>query len=188
MALDKVTLSAALVAAFILIACTKEQVDENVGKAARATEELWDKSKPDNLLFKGIVIGESTYDDVVKQAGKPDTTLELGDHSLRLEYPRAPGGTSTWVVAIDGEGHVRAIDQVLTAQNIARIHPGMLEAEVREILARPSESSKYALKNETVWSWYWQEQPTQPAYFDVHFGADGRVSSTSRRDDPKTMH
>jgi len=177
-----------IAACLCIVACTKEQVDENTAKVARAATEAWDKAKPDALLFKGVVIGQSTYDDVLKQAGKPDATIELVDHSLRLEYPRAPEGTSTWVVKIDGEGRVKSIEQVLTAQNIALIQPGMSKIEVRDILARPSQETSFALKRETVWSWYWQEQPHQAAYFDVHFGPDDKVSTTARRDDPKTLH
>jgi hypothetical protein len=39
------------------------------------------------------------------------------------------------------------------------------------------------MKQETVWSWTWREgSMTQKSYFNMHFGADHTVTTTSRSD------
>ncbi|WP_368669335.1 hypothetical protein [Mycetohabitans sp. B8] len=41
----------------------------------------------------------------------------------------------------------------------------------------------YPLKQEMVWSWTWHEgSVTQEGYFNVHFGTDHTVTTTSRSD------
>ena len=59
----------------------------------------------------------------------------------------------------------------------------MSEDEVRQLLGKPGQVAGYRLKKETVWSWKWLEGGVTPeAYFNVHFGPDGRVTTTSRSD------
>jgi outer membrane protein assembly factor BamE (lipoprotein component of BamABCDE complex) len=163
----------------VLTGCDDHQVEA----MNRTLKAFWDAVKPDSLAMKGLTPGVSTIDDVRRQMGKPETEREFDDFSRRLEYPRGPAGVKTWMVDIGPNGKLVAITQVLTAENFAKIHVGMTEDEVRQLLGKPGQVAAYRLKPETVWSWKWEEGGVTPeAYFNVHFGPDGRVTTTSRSD------
>jgi hypothetical protein len=87
------------------------------------------------------------------------------------------------MVDIDPSGTLRAVTQVLTAENFAAIRIGMTEDEVRSRLGKPGQVAVYPLKPETVWSWKWAEgAPAGDAFFNVHFDQSGHVYTTSRSD------
>ncbi|MFC5428312.1 outer membrane protein assembly factor BamE [Paraburkholderia denitrificans] len=170
---------AAMLAAFALSGCDDRQIDS----MWQTLKAFFDSVKPDVLLFKGMKPGISTLDDVRRQMGKPETERIFDDGSRRLEYPRGPAGLNTYMVDIGSNGRLVAITQVLTAENFARITIGMSQDEVRQLLGKPGEVAAFRLKKETVWSWKWREGGVeQEAYFNVHFGPDGRVTTTSRSD------
>ena len=163
----------------VLTACDDRQVEA----MKQTLKAFFDSVKPDALALKGLTPGVSTLDQVRSQMGKPETERVSGDGSRRLEYPRGPEGLNTWMVDIGPDGRLVAITQALTAENFAKVHPGMTEDDVRRLLGKPGQVAAYRLKQETVWSWKWQEGGVTPeAYFNVHFGPDGRVSTTSRSD------
>ncbi|AIO42612.1 smpA / OmlA family protein [Burkholderia cenocepacia] len=139
--------------------------------------------KPAPLLLKGLKAGVSTEADVRGTMGKPETERTFTDGSKRLEYPRGPMGNQTWFVDLDASGHYMGATQVLTAENFAKVTPGMNEDEVRRLLGKPGDIAQYPLKPETVWSWRWLEDGVNTdAFFNVHFGPDGLVYTTSRSD------
>jgi outer membrane protein assembly factor BamE (lipoprotein component of BamABCDE complex) len=157
--------------------------DTAFGTMWQALKNFFDSVKPDALLLKGLTPGVSTLDQVRAQMGKPETERVFDDGSRRLEYPRGPQGLKTWMVDIGPNGRLVAITQALTAENFAKIRIGMSEDEVRRLLGKPGQVAGYRLKKETVWSWKWLEGGVTPeAYFNVHFGPDGRVTTTSRLD------
>ena len=82
------------------------------------------------------VIGMSR-DELLLRMGQPDTEL-ASKEGARLEFPRGPAGKHTWFVYLDGKGKVSRAEQVLTEQNFSRISPDMTQAEVRQLLGRPS--------------------------------------------------
>lgn len=177
--MKRTLLLAVAVASTLLGGCDDRQADA----MKQTLKAFWDAVKPDALAQKGLTPGVSTLDDVRRQMGKPDTERVFVDGSRRLEYPRGPQGLNTWMVDVGPDGRLVAITQVLTAENFAKIHAGMTEDEVRRLLGKPGQVAAYRLKQETVWSWKWQEGGVTPeAYFNVHFGPDGRVSTTSRSD------
>lgn len=169
----------ATLAAFALGGCDDRQVDS----MWQTLKAFFDSVKPDALLLKGLTPGVSSLDDVRSQMGKPETERVFDDGSRRLEYPRGPQGLNTYMVDIGPDGRLVAITQVLTAGNFAKIRIGMSEDEVRQLLGKPGQVAAFRLKQETVWSWKWLEGGvTQEAFFNVHFGPDGRVTTTSRSD------
>jgi hypothetical protein len=170
-----------------LFGCDQQKVDEAVRKAGDAAKGAWDASKPDSLLFKDIRIGESSEADVRTSAGKPEIVWEEADGAKRLEYPRSPQGGKTWMVDIGADGRVASIQQVLTAENFARVRPGMNKDDIRRLLGKPTEVNFYRLKQEEVWGWRWWESTTETAFFNVHFNTEGVVVTTSRNDAPERI-
>jgi len=167
-----------------LVGCDQQKVDEAMKKAGNVARDTWNSVKPDSQLFKGIEIGKSTEDDVRRQAGKPEIVWEEADGGKRLEYPRGPEGVTTWMVRTAPDGTVRTIEQVLTAENFQRVRPGMSQDGIRRMLGKPTKVEAFALKQEEVWGYRWQESPADRAFFNVHFNSQGVVTTTSRSDDP----
>jgi len=176
-------LACAALAAFTLSGCDGRRFDAMLDSIRQGFKAFFDSVKPDALLLKGLTPGVSTLEQVREQMGKPETERVFDDGSRRLEYPRGPQGLKTWMVDIGPNGRLVAITQALTAENFAKIRIGMSEDEVRRLLGKPGQVAGYRLKKETVWSWKWLEGGVTPeAYFNVHFGPDGRVTTTSRSD------
>ncbi|CAG9180104.1 outer membrane protein assembly factor BamE domain-containing protein [Cupriavidus pinatubonensis] len=170
-----------------LFGCDQRKVDEAMKKAGDTARATWNAVKPDSQLFKGIEPGQSTEEDVLRQAGKPDIVWEEENGARRLEYPRGPEGATTWMVTIGADGKVARIEQVLTAENFTRVRPGMNQDQVRRILGKPTKVEKFALKKEEVWGYRWWESSQEKAFFNVHFNPEGVVTTTSRSDDPSRM-
>ncbi|HEV3431005.1 MAG TPA: hypothetical protein VG320_24260 [Paraburkholderia sp.] len=177
------TAGVALAAALTLYGCDAQRLDSMLDTLRHAFKAFFDSVKPDALLLKGLTPGISTLEQVRAQMGKPETERVFDDGSRRLEYPRGPQGLKTWMVDIGPNGRLVAITQALTAENFAKVRIGMSQDEVRALLGKPGQVAAYRLKQEAVWSWKWLEGGVTPeAYFNVHFGPDGRVSTTSRSD------
>ncbi|MGF6604796.1 hypothetical protein P3T23_009552 [Paraburkholderia sp. GAS448] len=169
------TLLAACTVGILIAGCD----DQKVADAVNAI-------KPDAMAFGDLQPGVSTIDDVRRQAGKPEIVWQNDDGSQRLEYPRGPNGTNTWMIDFGPDGMLLAITQALTAENIGKVAPGMTKDEVRRLLGRPATVARYALSHETVWSWHWQEGGVSgDAMFNAHFSPDGVVIRTSRSEAPR---
>jgi outer membrane protein assembly factor BamE (lipoprotein component of BamABCDE complex) len=173
-------LIAAMLGASIALGGCDDQQSEH---AVRKLKEFFNAVKPDVLLLKDLTPGVTTEQQIRDQMGRPDTERTFTDGSKRLEYPRGPQGLNTYMVDIGPDGKLVAVTQALTAENFAKIRPGMTEDEVRRLLGKPGEIAVYPLKPETVWSWKWREGGvTQEAFFNAHFGPDHTVTTTSRSD------
>ena len=68
-----------------LFGCDQQKVDQAVDRVGDAAKRAWQSAKPDNLLFKGIVVGQSTEDDVRATAGQPETIWENEGGTRQLE-------------------------------------------------------------------------------------------------------
>ena len=157
--------------------------DQQNADAMNKLKAFFNAVKPDTLLLKDLTPGVTTEAQIRDQMGEPETARTYADGSKRLEYPRGPQGLNTYMIDIDPDGKLQAITQVLTAANFAKIRPGMTDDEVRRLLGKPGEIAVYPLKPETVWSWKWREGGvTEEGIFNVHFGPDHKVSTTSRSD------
>jgi outer membrane protein assembly factor BamE (lipoprotein component of BamABCDE complex) len=184
---DGVAEDAAVKRLMLSVACTALLLtgcdDQQSADAMNKLKSFFNAVKPDVLLLKDLTPGVTTEAQIRDQMGEPETTRTYTNGSKRLEYPRGPAGTTTYFVDIDSNGRFVAVTQVLTAENIAKIRPGMTQDEVRRILGKPTTIAVYRLKQETVWSWHWEEGGvTRDAMFNAHFGPDGIVSTTSRSD------
>jgi outer membrane protein assembly factor BamE (lipoprotein component of BamABCDE complex) len=168
---------AAFVAASLLAGCDQQQNEEAMNKL----KSFFNSVKPDNLLLKNLQPGVTTEAQIRDQMGAPETERTFTDGGKRLEYPRGPAGTTTYFVDLDSSGRFVSVTQVLTAENIAKVRPGMSMDEVRRLLGKPTEIAEFPLKKERVWSWHWLEDGVnRDAMFNAHFGPDGMVVTTSR--------
>jgi len=140
----------------------------------------------DYFALQELKPGISTDLEVRDRFGQPTMEWRNDDGSLTWEYPRGPQGNDTYMITIGPDRVLRAVEQVLTEANYARIEKGMDEARVRRILGKPGHVTTYPNKGETVWDWRIAGTiPSEEAHFHVHFGPDGKVGGTSRRVEPK---
>lgn len=136
--------------------------------------------------FHGIGPG-ATAAEVHTRMGPPAAQWHDEDGTLTMEYPRGPEGTETVMIDIGPDGKVSTVRQVLGEPYFAKIATGMDKREVRRILGRPARTTWFELKREEVWDWLYSAYPGDAGmYFHVHFGADGKVTGTSRT--PRLRH
>jgi hypothetical protein len=129
--------------------------------------------------------GISTTAEIIDKLGRPTMEWQEGTDKV-WEYPFTPEGTRNYMLTIGPGGVLKAMDQVLTPENFARVQPGMLQEQIRRLLGKPASIQFFALKQEEVWEW--KEQTVQPAAdmrFAVHFSNTGVVTGTSRYENPK---
>ncbi|WP_087046909.1 hypothetical protein [Caballeronia ptereochthonis] len=179
MKVKKIVLAALVAASSVSLfsGCDQRQGEEALNKL----KAFFNAVKPDNLLLKNLQPGVTTEAQIRDQMGEPETERAFTDGSKRLEYPRGPAGTNTYMVDIDANGRFVSVTQVLTAANFAKVRPGMTMDEARRLLGKPTTIAEYPLKKERVWSWHWLEDGVnQDAMFNAHFGPDGTVVTTSR--------
>jgi outer membrane protein assembly factor BamE (lipoprotein component of BamABCDE complex) len=124
--------------------------------------------------------GVSTAAEVLEKMGKP--VMEWQEGADRVwEYPFTPEGTRNYMATIGPDGILKAMEQVLTAENFARVRPGMTRQEIRRLLGKPASVAVFELKREEVWDWREETPfPSSERRFNVHFDLDGRVTATSR--------
>jgi outer membrane protein assembly factor BamE (lipoprotein component of BamABCDE complex) len=128
--------------------------------------------------------GVATEVDVRKQFGDPVTVTVAADGTRTLEYPRQPEGWTNYVIQIGPDGKMSSLRQLLNEDNFAQVQPGQTMQQVRERLGRPAEQKKFDLRNEEVWSWRYKPV-NESKLFSVTFGADGKVLSSGKFDDPR---
>lgn len=120
--------------------------------------------------------GESTLEDVHRLMGTPDAVWEQADGASVLEFSRGPMGYETWMVEIGPDGRFRAMRNALVSENFARVVPGMKSEDLRRLLGRPAETTRFALRpDEEVWTWRFQEIGRDPELFHVRIAIDGTV-------------
>ena len=116
--------------------------------------------------------------------GSPAFTWRDADGSETWEYPRTPNGVVNYMLDFRPDGVLRAVRQVLSEENFARVVPGMTREEVHRLLGQPAHEYHFALKPEDVWDWKQRDAFGADVYFNVHFSPGGRVTHTSRNAAP----
>lgn len=124
--------------------------------------------------------GVSTAAEVREKMGAP--AMEWREGADRVwEYPFTPEGTRNYMLVIGPDDVLKAMDQVLTPENFARVRAGMTRDEVRRLLGKPATVVVFEHKGEEVWDWKLPSLPATISRFNVHFGVrDGRVTTTSK--------
>lgn len=141
----------------------------------------------DFIAQKDLTPGQSTEADVRRWMGQPEMIWEESDGSRTLEYPRGPMGKETYFVTVGADGRYRRIEQVLTEENFRKVQPGMTRDQVRQILGKPGEISRFKRQNEEVWGWRYLEATQRTMFFYAHFDQDtGLLKRTDQMQDWKT--
>lgn len=133
----------------------------------------------DGINLGKLKPGVTTAQQVREIMGPPTQEWSDDDGTRTWEYPRTPEGIVNYMIVFDADQVLREVRQVLTDENFARVREGMSRDQVRRLLGQPAHELFFALKQETLWDWKTIAVANTPAYFNVHFGADGRVVRTS---------
>jgi outer membrane protein assembly factor BamE (lipoprotein component of BamABCDE complex) len=129
--------------------------------------------------------GISMAAEVIEKMGQPAMEWQEGADRV-WEYPFTPEGTRNYMLTIGPDGILKAMEQVLTPENFARVQPGMTRQDIRRLLGKPASVQFFELKQEEVWDW--KEPSTFPnndTRFDVYFNNTGQVTRTGRHEVPK---
>ena len=131
-----------------------------------------------------LEVGVTTEADVRAKWGEPAAVYIEPDGGKTLEYPRQPAGQVNYMLVIGADGKLIAMRQVLKPANFAKIEPGWDKAQVRRLLGMPAKTQRYALKQEEIWDWRFNDNG-ENRLFSVTFDASGRVTATGSTVDPK---
>jgi len=135
---------------------------------------------------RGLVPGQSSERDVQRVMGKPAETQPLSDGETVYWYPQLPWGYASYAARISPEGRLTALEQRLTADNIAKIVRGQTTAkEVHDLLGPAWEPMHFARMERDIWT-YPMRVPGYglPQYFLVQLSPDGIVRETYLMNDP----
>jgi hypothetical protein len=129
----------------------------------------------------GLVVGESSQEDVVRVMGEPAMRWTNPDGSRQLAYPRGPAGVHMYMARVDARGKLASVDNTMTPAMFARIQAGMSADDVLRLLGPsvPSWTNYFKARDELVWQWRYCDDFNQLARFDVLFdGTAKNVRST----------
>ena len=133
----------------------------------------------DAISLPKLKPGLSRPQDVEDIMGPPTMTWRDADGTQTWEYPRTPNGVVNYMIDFGPDGVLRAVRQVLTTENFARVTPGMTREQIRRLLGQPAHEYYFSLKPEYVWDWRREEVAGSVSYFNVHFDPSGLVTGTS---------
>lgn len=121
-----------------------------------------------------LVPGRSSATEVEALMGRPAQTLQQSGEAVWY-YPRGPAGWHTYAVRIGPDGVVRAVEQRLTVENIARLQAGSTtRQEVRELFGPPFETGYLPRQMREVWGYQLLEVDFKWQLW-VQFSDDGVV-------------
>ena len=127
------------------------------------------------------VIGMSR-DEVLLRMGQPDLESHVSPQ-VRLEFPRGPAGKHTWFVYLDASGRVSRSEQVLTEKNFNLINPDMTQAQVRQLLGRPSAVQGLARDRGVLWNYRFENNDC--LWFQVELSLEQQVRSAGYGEPPE---
>lgn len=134
---------------------------------------------------RGLKVGESGLEDVVKTMGEPLARWKDVDGREQLAYPKGPAGLQTFMVYVLPAGHLEKIEPVLNYEHFSQIVPEKMSTEDVFRLLGPSlttGTAYFKARDELVWEWRFCDAWGQTALFDVLFdGTTKRVRSTMQR-------
>lgn len=145
------------------------------------------------LIFAGcasysgssLVAGRSSAAEVEALMGAPARKLASSGGETVWYYPRGPMGWDTYAVRIGPDGVMRAIEQRLTVENVARLKPGIATMkDVDALLGPPFEVSRFDRMKRTVWGYKIREVPWWWNFW-LRFSDDGVLREVIKLPDPQ---
>lgn len=132
----------------------------------------------DSISLDKLKPGVTTMAEARAIMGPPAMEWHDGDGSATWEYTRMPYGIVNYMVDFGPDRVVRAVRQVLTEENFARVRPGMTRDQIRRLLGKPAQEQYFSLKREHAWSWKTKYEGSTDYFFDVYFDESGGVTRT----------
>ena len=119
--------------------------------------------------------GKSSEAEVRALMGAPAQTLGLPAGEKALYFSRLPEGRTMFVATIDPDGVLRALEQVLTRENIGKLVPGTSTAkDVRALFGPPGATGHFPRQAREWWEYkYYDYQDRRILY--VQFSDDAVV-------------
>jgi hypothetical protein len=133
---------------------------------------------------RGLVPGRSSAAEVQALMGAPTLRLPRAGGGEEWYYPRGGKmGWDTYAVEIGPDGLMRAIEQRLTAGNLARLKPGNATMkDAQALLGPPFEVSRFPRMKRTDWGYRVHEAPFWWIYW-LQFSDDGVLREVIRLTD-----
>ena len=139
----------------------------------------------DQQAIKELEEGVATEADVRARFGEPEKIWDAPDGGRPFEYNRHAAGHRNYMITSGTDGKMSALRPVLTAQDCAKVQPGMMMEEVRKMLGKPARITPFELKGEVAYDWRYLESPNTHMVFTVFFDRDYRVLRTGSVVDPE---
>jgi hypothetical protein len=122
---------------------------------------------------RGLVPARSSAADVESIMGAPALKLALPGGGEEWFYPHGPLGWDTYAVEIGPDGVMRAIEQRLTVENVARLKPSVATMkDAQALLGPPFEISRLPRMKRTDWGYRIHEAPWWWIFW-LQFSDDG---------------
>lgn len=137
----------------------------------------------EDVRLAGLKPGISTEQDVRKLFGNPEAVRDVTG-GKGLVYPLGPEGPYTLLLTIGTDGKYQGRENLLTRDNFQKVFPGMKQAQVLALLARPGTTQSYRLKQQVAWEWKFLDG-NDTRVFVVMFDTSGSVLSSAVEEDPK---
>jgi outer membrane protein assembly factor BamE (lipoprotein component of BamABCDE complex) len=137
---------------------------------------------------RGLQPGVASEADVRQLMGAPAAVWPEASGGSLLSYPRGPMGLQTYMVRIDANGRLAALEQALDKTHFDRVRRGMSKDDVGRLIGPPGTSKAFQKPDLIFWEYRYRDVWDYVSIFSVIFGPDGRVDSTmSLREDRPDM-
>jgi len=138
------------------------------------------------ITTPGLVAGESTAAAVDARLGPvTEVRAAAGGETVRY-YSRQPWGHETYAARIGADSRLRSLEQVLTEENVGRLHAGISRAqEVRDLLGPPYSVDAFPRLEREVWSYKLGAFSPQPQDLILQFSRDGVAREIYRLDEQR---
>jgi hypothetical protein len=134
-----------------------------------------------------LIPGQSTQRDVEATMGRPaDKRIAPGGETVYW-YPQLPYGHASYAARIAADGHLIAVEQRLTEENVAKVVKGVSAGEVRDLLGPPYQPTVFHPLEREVWTYPMRIQGyVYPKWFVVQLSLDDHtVRESYLMDDPQ---
>src|SRR3954464_14096435 len=136
---------------------------------------------------RGLVPGQSTERDVFAVMGQPADKRLGAQGETVYWYPQLPYGHASYAARIAPDGHLIAVEQRLTEENVARVAKGVSAEAVLDLLGPPYQPTVFSNLEREVWTYPMRQAGYMYArWFVVQLSLDDHtVREAFLRDDPQ---